>query len=164
MKKPIRRWTDAAGPVTCRKKRRCVISWISSSETSSGKNLALNLNCRGFSFFTSCWVTCMIQQTSQKPQVRIFGNLLEGFERFYAIKSMQKVQKVNEINKKKCFPSKNIGKNSNSVKGGIWVFLQMCLIFLQESDGWSGLALDYIVWRVSDWDEILNSADLTAEL
>lgn len=42
---------------TCKKKSLCVMSWISSSETSSGKNLALNLNCRGFSFFTSCWVT-----------------------------------------------------------------------------------------------------------
>lgn len=43
--------------VTCKKKSLWVISWISSSETSSGKNLALNLNCRGLSFFTSCWVT-----------------------------------------------------------------------------------------------------------
>lgn len=49
---------------TCRKKSLWVISWISSSETSSGKNLALNLNCSGFSFFTSCWVTWMKKTTS----------------------------------------------------------------------------------------------------
>ncbi|TNN79230.1 hypothetical protein EYF80_010474 [Liparis tanakae] len=39
---------------TCRKNSRCVASWINSSVTSSGKNLARNLNSSGLSFLTSC--------------------------------------------------------------------------------------------------------------
>lgn len=42
---------------TCRKKSRCVASWINSSDTSSGKNLARNLNSIGLSFRTSWAVT-----------------------------------------------------------------------------------------------------------
>ena len=45
---------------TCRKKSRWVTSWISSSLTSSGKNLARNRNCSGDSFRTSCDVTFLV--------------------------------------------------------------------------------------------------------
>lgn len=43
----------------------CVISCISSSETSSGKNLARNLNCRGVSFLTS-WLRTWNEEISNK--------------------------------------------------------------------------------------------------
>jgi hypothetical protein len=51
----------------------CVISWMSSSDTSSGKNLARNLNWRGVSFLTSWlrtykWWSKAINKKNQPTQ------------------------------------------------------------------------------------------------
>jgi hypothetical protein len=49
---------------TWRKNSRCVMSWISSSATSSGKNFTLNLNCSGVSLRTS-WARTFLLSFNQ---------------------------------------------------------------------------------------------------